>query len=52
MNKRTFDLIIGVTVGVYATMTGFRLWSTRQLLEGPSQGVLHTVAEVTKAITG
>ena len=52
MNKRQFDLGIAVFVGAYAAMTGFRLWSTRYLIEGKSKGVLHTVAEVTKAITG
>ncbi|MDE1881996.1 MAG: hypothetical protein KGI89_15790 [Euryarchaeota archaeon] len=52
MNKRQFDLSVGVFVGAYAAMTGFRLWSTRYLMEGKSQGVLHTVAEVVKAVTG
>ena len=52
MNKRQFDLAVGVTVGVIATLTGARLWATRYLLEGKSAGVMHTVAEVTKAITG
>jgi hypothetical protein len=52
MNKRTFDLSLGVFVGGYAAMTGFRLWSTRVLMEGKPDGFLHTVAEITKAITG
>jgi hypothetical protein len=52
MNKRTFDLIVGVSVGVIATMTGARLWATRYLLEGKAQGPTHTLAEVTKAVTG
>jgi len=52
MNKRQFDLGVGVFVGLYAAMTGFRLWSTRYLLEGKSSGVMHTIAEVTKAVTG
>ena len=52
MNKRQFDLGLGIFVGAYAAMTGFRLWSTRYLIEGKSNGALHTVAEVTKAITG
>lgn len=52
MNKRTFDLILGVSVGMYAAMTGFRLWSTRYLIEGKPEGVLHVTALVTKAVTG
>ena len=52
MNKRQFDLGIAVFVGAYATMTGFRLWSTRYLLEGKSAGAMHTAAEIVKAITG
>ena len=52
MNKRQFDLAVGVTVGVIATLTGARLWATRYLLEGKSSGVMHTIAEVTKAVTG
>ncbi len=52
MNKRQFDLAIGVFVGAYASMTGFRLWATRYLVEGKSEGILHTLAEVTKAVTG
>ena len=52
MNKRTFDLIVAVTVGVIAVETGFRLWATRQLMEGKAQGVTHTTAEIVKAITG
>ena len=52
MNKRTFDLALGVFVGGYAAMTGFRLWSTRYLLEGKSDGPLHIAALVTKAVTG
>ena len=52
MNKRQFDLSVGVFVGAYAAMTGFRLWAGRYLMEGKSSGVLHTLAEVTKAVTG
>lgn len=52
MNKRQFDLSIGVFLGAYATMTGVRLWATRYLIEGKSSGVLHTLAEVSKAVTG
>lgn len=52
MNKRTFDLSVAVFVGAYAAMTGFRLWSTRYLIEGKPNGILHVTAEVTKAITG
>lgn len=52
MNKRTFDLSVGVTVGVIAAMTGVRLWATRYLIEGKTHGFLRTTAEVTKAITG
>jgi hypothetical protein len=52
MNKRTFDLIVGVTVGIYATMTGARLWSTKELLVGKADGPMHTLAEVVKAVTG
>ena len=52
MNKRQFDLGLAVFVGAYAVMTGFRLWSTRYLMEGKSAGVLHVIAEVTKAVTG
>ncbi len=52
MNKRTFDLIIGVTVGVYAAMTGVRLWAGRYLISGKASGALHTTALVTKAVTG
>jgi hypothetical protein len=52
MNKRQFDLGIAIFVGCYAAMTGFRLWSTRYLIEGKPQGVMHVTAEVTKAITG
>ena len=52
MNKRAFDLSVGVFVGCYAAMTGFRLWSTRYLIEGKSEGILHTTAEVVKAVTG
>lgn len=52
MNKRQFDLAVGVAVGVYASFTGLRLWSTRYLLEGNQTGILHTIAEVSKAVTG
>lgn len=52
MNKRTFDLIVGVTVGVIGVMTGARLWATRQLIEGKPEGPLHVTALVTKAVTG
>jgi hypothetical protein len=52
MNKRAFDLSLGVFVGAYAAMTGFRLWATRYLLEGKADGILHTTAEVVKAVTG
>lgn len=52
MNKRQFDLAVGVAVGVYASFTGLRLWSTRYLIEGKSDGALHTVAQISKAITG
>lgn len=52
MNKRTFDLVVAVLVGVIAAETGFRLWATRYLMEGKSNGVLHITAEVTKAVTG
>ncbi len=51
MNKRAFDLSLGVFVGAYAAMTGFRLWATRYLQEG-KPGVLYTTAEVVKAVTG
>jgi hypothetical protein len=33
-------------------MTGFRLWAGRYLLEGRPDGLLHSIAEVTKAVTG
>jgi hypothetical protein len=52
MNKRQFDLAVGVAVGVYAAFTGVRLWSTRYLIEGKPAGPMHTLAEVSKAITG
>lgn len=52
MNKRQFDLAVGVTVGVIASMTGARLWSTRYLIEGKATGPMHTLAEVVKAVTG
>ena len=52
MNKRTFDLALGVFIGGYAAMTGFRLWSTRYLMEGKSEGPLNLLAQVTKAVTG
>jgi hypothetical protein len=52
MNKRQFDLSVGVFVGAYAAMTGVRLWATRYLIEGKSDGALHTLAEVAKAVTG
>jgi len=52
MNKRTFDLIVAVTVGVIAAETGFRLWATRYLQEGKPEGPLNMVAQVTKAVTG
>lgn len=52
MNKRTFDLIIGVSIGVLGCVTGGRLWSTRYLLEGKSEGPLHVTALVVKAFTG
>jgi len=52
MNKRAFDLSLGVSVGAYAAMTGFRLWAGRYLIEGKSDGFLHTIAEVVKAVTG
>ena len=52
MNKRGFDLAVGVSVGVFAAFTGVRLWSTRYLLEGQASGPMHTLAEVAKAITG
>lgn len=51
VNKRTFDLIVGVNVGVIGAFTGLRLWSTRYLLEG-QPGFLYTVAAITKAVTG
>ena len=52
MNKRTFDLIVAVTVGVIAAETGFRLWATRYLQEGKPEGVLNMTAQVLKAVTG
>jgi hypothetical protein len=52
MNKRTFDLIVGVAIGVLGCATGARLWSTRYLLEGKSDGPLHVTALITKAVTG
>ena len=52
MNKRTFDLIIGVGIGLVGCMTGARLWSTRYLIEGKSDGPLHVTALVVKAVTG
>lgn len=52
MNKRTFDLALGVFIGGYAAMTGVRLWSTRYLLEGKPDGFLHLTAQVSKAVTG
>ena len=52
MNKRTFDLIIGVSIGFVGCMTGARLWSTRYLMEGKKDGPLHWTALVTKAVTG
>ncbi len=52
MNKRQFDLSVGVFVGAYAAMTGFRLWAGRYLIEGKPKGILHTTAEVVKAVTG
>jgi hypothetical protein len=52
MNKRTFDLIVAVTVGVIAAETGFRLWATRYLIEGKPEGALNMVAQLTKAVTG
>jgi len=52
MNKRQFDLAVGVSIGVYAAFTGVRLWSTRYLIEGKAVGPMHTLAEVSKAITG
>ena len=52
MNKRQFDLALGVSVGVFATFTGLRLWSTKELIEGKSTGLRRTIAEVCKAITG
>lgn len=52
VNKRQFDLAVGVAVGVYAAFTGLRLWAGKELLEGKSSGIKHTVAEVAKAVTG
>lgn len=52
MNKRQFDLSVGVFLGAYATMTGVRLWATRYLIEGKATGPMHTLAEVAKATTG
>ena len=52
MNRRAFDLSLGVFIGAYAAMTGFRLWAGRYLLEGKPQGALHVTAEVVKAVTG
>lgn len=52
MNKRQFDLSVGVTVGVIAAFTGVRLWAAKYLLTGKQQGPMRTLAEVTKAITG
>ncbi len=52
MNKRQFDLALGVFIGAYAAMTGFRLWATRYLMEGKPDGFIHTTAEVVKAVTG
>jgi hypothetical protein len=52
MNKRQFDLSVGVFIGAYAVMTGFRLWTARYLIEGKPNGPLHDIAEVLKAVTG
>ena len=52
MNKRQFDLAVGVTVGVIATVTGARLWATSYLIQGKQTGPMHVLAEVTKAVTG
>jgi hypothetical protein len=51
MTKRTFDLAVGVTVGVIAALTGVRLWATKRLAEG-TPGIGLTVAAVAKAVTG
>ena len=52
MNKRAFDLSVGVFIGCYAAMTGFRLWAGRYLIEGKASGPLHMTAEVVKVVTG
>jgi len=52
MNKRQFDLSVGVTVGVIAAFTGLRLWAAKTLLTDTKGGALFTFAEVVKSITG
>lgn len=51
MNKRTFDLIVGVDVGILILWGGLSLWSRRRLMTGPNSGLGYDVAKVSKAVT-
>jgi hypothetical protein len=50
--KRQFDLTVAVILGVYfGPLVLARLWATRRIMEGPSQGVGYGTAKVVKAAT-
>jgi hypothetical protein len=52
LNKRTFDLMIGVFAGGVGALAGIRLWAHRYLMEGKPDGPLAWVASVAKVVTG
>jgi hypothetical protein len=51
VNRRTFDLIIAVQIGLLAVVTGARVWARAVQVEsrGP---ILVKVAKITQAVTG
>jgi hypothetical protein len=51
VNRRTFDLIIAVQIGLLAVVTGARVWARAVQVEsrGP---VLTKVGKVVQAVTG
>lgn len=51
MNKRTFDLIVAVDVGVLILWGGLSMWSRKRLMTGPNSGLGYDVAKISKAAT-
>ena len=52
MTKKNFDLDVAIILGVvFGPLLLARLWATRRLIEGSTQGVGYGTAKVVKAAT-